>query len=122
MITSFTVLFGLLLYWLIGFVMRDLGSLPGPSYAELEKRLLEAALVAESQQVETSLNQTVQTIADLRRQQQALRDSAANAERTMNQLLELQRLSLQQGVKPTESEQEALAKSEQLFLATQEKA
>ncbi|RME96643.1 MAG: hypothetical protein D6766_00155 [Verrucomicrobia bacterium] len=120
LIASFTVLFGLLIYWLLGFVMRDLGTWPGPAYEVLEKQMLDKALVTESQQVESSLAETQQTIEDLRRQQQALRDSAANAERTMNQLLELQRLSLQQGVKPTESEQEALAKSEQLFLATQE--
>ena len=39
----------------------------------------------------------------------------------MNQLLELQRLALQRGVTPTQAEQTALAQSEQLFLANQQK-
>jgi hypothetical protein len=49
-----------------------------------------------------------------------LRDSTENSQRTMNQLLEFQRLSLEQGVSPSEEEQQALAESQQLFLANQQ--
>ena len=37
----FTLLLGLLIYWLLDFILADIGNLPGPSYAELEAEMLE---------------------------------------------------------------------------------
>jgi hypothetical protein len=50
-----------------------------------------------------------------------LRDSTSNSEKTMNQLLELQKLTLQQGRTPSPEESQALAQSQKLFLANQAK-
>ena len=37
----FSVAFGLLFFWLLGFVIQDIGSWPGPDHSELEERLLD---------------------------------------------------------------------------------
>ncbi len=41
MVYFFTVLFGALVYWLLGFVVRDIAAWLGPNYGEVEKRLLD---------------------------------------------------------------------------------
>ncbi|MBN2507140.1 MAG: hypothetical protein JXQ71_10630 [Verrucomicrobia bacterium] len=60
LVCGFSLLFGLLVYWVLGFVLRD--------------------------------------IAAHKQRQSVLRDRTLNSERTMNQLLELQRLTLQKGL------------------------
>ena len=117
----FTVLVGLLVYWLLGFVMRDIGTWPGPVYAEIEKSLSDGQLNQEATAVQKQMDETKRAIESRQQRQKVLRDSTSNSERTMNQLLELQRLALQRGVTPTQAEQTALAQSEQLFLANQQK-
>lgn len=115
----FTVLFGVLAYWLLGFAINDIGSWPGPNYADVEQRRLEPQLAARANDLQRKIDGTRRSIDDERARQQILRDSTANSQTTMNQLLEFQRLSLQKDVRPTPEEQQALAESQQRFLANQ---
>jgi hypothetical protein len=119
LIGFFSVLFGVLVYWLLGFVVRDLGTLPGPDYRALEQQLLDTNLLARAGSLRTQVEETQRAIQDQKQRQSVLRDSTDNSERTMTQLLELQRLNLQRGVTPSELEQRSLAESQQLFLANQ---
>jgi hypothetical protein len=121
LVGCFAVLFGLLIYWLLGFVMRDIGTWPGPVYSELEKRLSDATLTAEATAVQSQIDQTRRDIENRQQRQKVLRDSTSNSERTMNQLLELQKLTLQKGLTPSAEESRALAESERLFLTNQTK-
>jgi hypothetical protein len=115
----FTVLFGILAYWLLGFVIDDIGSWPGPSYEEVETRLLDPDLRSRALDLRQEFDDTQRSIVDQQARQQILRDSTANSQTTMNQLLEFQRLSLEKDVTPTPEEQQALADSQQRFLANQ---
>lgn len=115
-----TVLFGLLVYWLLGFIVGDIGSWPGPNYEDLETRLMDPQLRSRAEALRKQLDETQRSIADQQARQQILRDSTSNSQTTMNQLLEFQKLSLQQSVKPTSEEKQALADSEQRFLANQQ--
>ncbi len=117
----FTVILTILIYWLLGFVVGDIGSLPGPSYKDLEKRLLDQKLVRKAEDLESQIARAERTIKDQQKRQKLLRDSTNNSQRTMNQLLEIQRLSLRKNVKPTAEEQSVLAESEQLFLSNQKR-
>jgi hypothetical protein len=121
LVSFFSVLFGLLIYWLLGFVIRDIGTWPGPAYGEIEQRLGDAALMAESAALEKQLEEIRRAIASRQQRQQVLRDSTSNSERTMNQLLELQKLTLQKGLKPSADEINGLTESQRLFLANQTK-
>jgi uncharacterized membrane protein YccC len=118
----FAVLFGLLVYWLLGFAMRDIGTWPGPVYAELEQRLNDATRLSEATTTQKQIDETRRAIEQRQQRQKVLRDSTGNSERTMNQLLELQKLTLQKGLTPSADEAGALAESERLFLTNQTKS
>ncbi|HTI50199.1 MAG TPA: hypothetical protein VL475_04580 [Planctomycetaceae bacterium] len=115
----FTIILGVLIYWLLGFVLDDIGSWPGPDYAAVEQRLLDPALVARGETLQKRIGELERESADQKGRQEILRDSTANSQRTMNQLLEIQRLALQKGVTTTAQEQKSLAESEALFLENQ---
>jgi hypothetical protein len=115
----FTVLFGVLTYWLLGFLVDDISTWPGPEYQAIEDRMLDPDLVAESKSLAQQLEEVGRNIDTEQSRQAILRDSTNNAQTTMNQLLEFQRLSLQKGVTPTAEEQSALGESQQRFLANQ---
>lgn len=117
----FSLLFGLLLYWLLGFVLKDIGTWPGPVYSELEEQQLDPALRDEADSLKNQIADIKRSIAENQERQAELRDSTSNSETTMNQLVELQRLTLEKGMTPTEAEQTALGDSEQLFLANQQR-
>jgi predicted PurR-regulated permease PerM len=121
LVIVFSVLFGLLVYWLLGFVVRDIGTWPGPNYAEVEKGIIDQQLVERVKSLQEEIERVNREVDSRRQRQSVLRDSTGNSERTMNQLLESQRMKLQQGLKPAQQESEALAESQRLFLANQAK-
>lgn len=116
----FTVVLGVLCYWLISFVLSDVSDRPTPDYSAIEQEMLDESLVADSKDIDAKLASNARSIADERQRQQVLRESTAEAQRTMNQLLDFQRLALDKGVNPTPEEQKALADSQQLFLNNQQ--
>ena len=119
LIASLSVVLTILCFWLLGFVVDDIGSLPGPAYEQLEKRLLDQDIVKQEKALGEQIANIERKIATQSERQGLLRDSTANSQRTMNQLLEFQRLSLQKNVTPSTKEQQALAESQQRFLTNQ---
>ncbi|MEI6074715.1 MAG: hypothetical protein WCS94_04020 [Verrucomicrobiota bacterium] len=117
----FTVLFGILIYWLLGFAMRDIGTWPGPDYSDVEKSLSDARVAQEAATINSQIDDANRATASWQQRQKVLRDSTSNSEKTMNQLLELQRLTLQISLAPSPDESKALAESQRLFLANQTK-
>ncbi len=113
------VALALLCFWLIGFVVNDLGHLPGPNYIEMEERMLDQSLVERYGALKDSIRDTKRTIGEQQKRQTLLRDSTSNSQRTMNQLLAFQKLSLEKDVAPSVEEQQALAESQRLFLSNQ---
>lgn len=116
----FTVILSVLIYWLLGFALGDISTWPGPDYPTLEEQRLDARIVRAGAVLEEQWKLVESRIADQNAQQQLLRDSTENSQRTMTQLLEFQRLNLQQSIKPANEEQLALAESERRFLANQQ--
>lgn len=115
----FTAALGVLVYWLAGFVLDDIGAWPGPDYDALEAAELDRRLLADEQALRQQAESVDRKISEETAQQQSLRDSTENSQRTMNQLLEFQRLNLQKDVKPSSEEQQSLADAERRFLANQ---
>ena len=114
-----TLLVALLFYWLLGFVLADIGSIRGPQWREVEEARVDAGLRQQEESLQRQIQEIELAIRDSTNRQAVLRDSTDNSERTMNRLLEFQKLSLQKDVAPSEVEQEALAESQQLFLQRQ---
>jgi predicted RNA-binding Zn-ribbon protein involved in translation (DUF1610 family) len=119
LVLLFSLLLGVLCYWLLGFVVNDIGTWPGPSYRDVERRLVDQQLLRRAEDLQAQIQDINRAIADHRKRQDVLRDSTSASERSMGQLLEMHRLALQKNVTPSEAEQKALAESEQLFLANQ---
>lgn len=114
-IGTLTVTLTLLAFWLLGFVMDDIGTLRGPQYEDTEKKVVSQTLLDEAKGVEQQLAQVGREIADQQQRQQLLRDSTSGFQRTMNQLLSIQRAQL------PEAQQKTLSESLALFLANQKR-
>lgn len=115
----FSLVLGLLLVWLMGRVIDQVGEWPGPSYGDLEQSRLAPALIETEKRLKGEQADLRRRIEDRRARQTLLRDSTDNSQRTMNQLLEIHRLNLEKGVVPTADGQKALAEAERLFLTNQ---
>jgi len=113
------LLLGLLSYWLLGFVIRDVGDIRGPAWEEVEKKHLDPALVRQQTQLEEQLESIKREIANQTERQSLLRDATRTAQTTIDQLLQMQKLSLEKGIPFPESETEALRKAREAFLAGQ---
>ncbi|MGC9326758.1 MAG: hypothetical protein ACP5I1_03915 [Candidatus Hinthialibacter sp.] len=117
----FSGLFTLLLIWLLGFVQRDISKMPGPDYQAIEDQYIDQSLRDQLEAVKKQSETLQRQINNQREIQDILRNSTNNSQQTMNQLLGMHRHNIEQGVKPTEAEQNALAESEKIFLENQKK-
>src|SRR5262249_16701527 len=110
----FTVVLTVLLYWLLGFIVDDIGTAPGPEHAKVEERLLDPPLVKRSRDLQAKPADVNRQIRDQRSRQAILADSTASSQKTMNQLLEIQKLALQKNVTPGPDELKSLESSKEL--------
>ena len=94
----FSAIFAILSFWLTGFVVDDIGTWPGPVYKELEDRRLDRDIVKQAEALQRQIADTQRRIVDQKARQELLRDSTANSQTTMNQLLEFQRSSLEKNI------------------------
>ncbi len=116
----FTVLWGLLVFSSLGLLVQDINSIPGPNYEQIEAQYVDPELVEASETLSQRLNTLEVNIADLEEEQRILEDGSRNLQQTIDQLLEIQRLSISQGIPWSETDQETLAVSQQRFLENQE--
>src|SRR5207249_4622875 len=112
-------LLGLLIFWLLGFVLEDIASIPGPNYADIERRHVDLTLVSKQQQMSKQLADLEQEIANNQEQQRLIGDSSQNLQRTINQLVELQKLSMQKSVSLSDAEKNNLSASLTQFFSNQ---
>jgi hypothetical protein len=119
LIHLFTVTLGVLVFWLLGFVLEDIESIKGPDYAKVEIKYVDQLLVDKGKKINDQMHDLERMIADKHEQQHLVGDSSQNLRQTINQLIELQRLSLQKQVTLSESEKEHLSASLKQFLEDQ---
>lgn len=118
----FTALFGLLIFWLLGFVLADLRNAEGPDYATIEREHVDAALVARSNQQTKELEVLDRKIADRQEARTVVAETSRNLQQTIDQLIELERLGIEKGVTFSEENQGRFDDSLALFLDNQRKA
>ena len=114
-----SAIFGVLWFWLLGFVTKDIGSLPGPGFAAVQARYLDAGLAARQTSLTENLKGIEDTIANKRQQQDILKSSADSLQNTLNQLLSIQRQNQERGVTLPAEQQQALLESQTSFLENQ---
>jgi predicted RNA-binding Zn-ribbon protein involved in translation (DUF1610 family) len=118
-IRLFTLLLGVLIYWLLQFLVQDIRTIPGPDFAALEQQYLDQQQVARLADHDQELADLTRVIENQQQKQRVVGDSSRNLQETMAQLLELQRLSLQKNLALSETDQANFSNTLNLFLENQ---
>lgn len=111
----------MLIFWLLGFLVKGIESTKCPDYAEIERRHIDQSVLMKMALLEKQIAEQERLLANKREEQRLDGDSSQNFQRTINQLLELQNLSIQKAVSFTEAEKENLSVSLKHFLESQKK-
>ena len=121
LVFGFGVLLTVLLVWLLGFVVSDIGDLPGPDFKAIERKYVSQDTVDILADLEKEMRALQVQIDNQKEVQGILSTSTQSSQETMNQLVAIHKLNLEKDVKPTEVEQQALARSEAQFLENQKR-
>ncbi len=115
------VLLGVLFFWLLGFVVTDIRTLPfSPSYQEFREKELEPDLEQRLEATRLSLEEIRRNLRVLEARQEMAQEGIRTLEATMRQLAEMQKLSIQKNAALGESERASLEKALSSFLESQE--
>lgn len=121
LVTVLNIVLAVLVYWLLGFIIDDISNQPAPTLEKVQKNFQNQALVKEREALSTQITKHSQSIAALQKQQEILQASINGYKDTMNQLLDLQKASLQKGTEFTTESQQNLANATKLYLDNQQK-
>src|SRR3989338_7074078 len=98
LVMGLNILLGLLIFWLLGFLMDDISSQPGPNLTEIQKKYQDPVLVKQKESFNIQISKLSGTIDERQKQQSILQTSINSYRDTMNQLLDLQKASIQKGI------------------------
>jgi hypothetical protein len=110
---------GLLLFWFLGFLVRDIESAPGPDLSPIRDRFVDPSLLTQQAELTRQSAELDRSLSNKRAEQQLAGDASENLQRTINQLVELQRLSLQKEVAMTDADRANLGTSLNRFMESQ---
>lgn len=113
------LILGVLLFWLLGFITKDIGTLPEPELSKVRAKYVDAKLVEKQKSLNETLTGMKENIRNWQEQQDILKDSTDNLQNTINQLLSIQKQSLEKGLVLSEESQQVLAESQTSFLNNQ---
>ena len=116
LVITLTILLGLLIYWLLGFVMDDIGNQAGPSLQEVQKKYQDPTLVKNKESFNHQLDKLVAKVDQQKQQQDILQTSINSYRDTMNQLLDLQKASIQKGITFSPESEKNLQQVTSLYL------
>ena len=113
------VALGILAYWLLGFLVQDIRSVPGPEYEQFAKRHVPADLTRKRETLQASIETLRREESARQETQRITADASHNLQRTMQQLIELQKLSTERQVALTDGDRANLAANLEQFLKFQ---
>jgi predicted RNA-binding Zn-ribbon protein involved in translation (DUF1610 family) len=114
-----SVLLGVLLYWFLGFITKDIDSLRGPDRSKVEVKYVDAELVERQESLNESLDGIRENIRNKQEEQGILKDGTNSLQNTINQLLSIQKQNIERGRDLSEQQQQILAESQSMFLENQ---
>ena len=120
-IRLFTLVFAVLVFWLLGFLVEDIDAIPGPRYETVEARYVDKALVEKSESLAKQIDELSHRIDNQTETQRLLGASSQNLQQTITQLLELQKLGIEKNISFSDKEQANVSTSLNLFLENQKK-
>jgi len=114
-----SLILAVLLFWLLGFLTKDIGSLRGPDFSKVQADYVDAELVGKQKSLKESLDAIRKNIRNKREQQGILKDSTNNLQNTINQLMSIQKQNVERNLNLSAKQQQILAESQTLFLENQ---
>jgi hypothetical protein len=118
-IRLFTVILAVLIYWVLGFLVQDIQSIQGPDYGEIEKVHVDQGRVAKQKALAEGISDLDRDIQDKSDEMRIVSDSSQNLQKTINQLIELRKLTVEKSVSLPQAEQANLSGSLAHFLESQ---
>ncbi len=118
-IRLFTVILAILIYWVLGFFVEDIESIKGPQYDEIEKTHVDQQLVVKQKKLRSDIARVDRSITNKQDEMKIVSDSSRNLQKTISQLIELQKLTVQKSMSLPEKEQATLSGSLSHFLESQ---
>jgi predicted RNA-binding Zn-ribbon protein involved in translation (DUF1610 family) len=122
LVLLFSVGVSVLAFWLLGYVLRDIDQIDGPSYQSMVTEALPPQLIEQQEQLAEQRQENQIRKKEVEKRRDLLRQSVENSQQTINQLLELQRLSLEKDAQLSSDQQNALAENLQSFLDRQQQS
>lgn len=116
-----TIILAVLLFWVLGFMVEDIRSIPGPDFKLIEQEYLDSDLVQRYLKLDKQIADLNRDINNQKEKQRVLGDSSHNLQQTITQLLELQKLGLEKNIASSATEQSNFISSLNLFLDNQRK-
>ena len=113
------LILGVLLYWLLGFITRDIGSLRGPDFSIVQAKYVNAQLRENQKSLEEKLAALNKQIGNKRGRQNILEKGTRSLQTTINQLLSIQKLNIERNLTLPEQQQKVLVDSQTMFLENQ---
>lgn len=114
-----SVVLGVLLYWLLGFITKDIGSLRGPDFSIVQAKYVNAQLRENQKSLEEKLATLNKQIGNKRGRQNILEKGTRSLQTTINQLLSIQKLNIERNLTLPEQQQKVLVDSQTMFLDNQ---
>ena len=114
-----SLILGVLLFWLLGFLTKDIGSLRGPDFSKVQTDYIDAELVRKQNSLKENIDVIKNNIRNKREQQAILKDSTNSLQNTINQLLSIQKQNIERSLTLSDEQQQTLVESQALFLENQ---
>ena len=121
LIHIFTVVLAVLVFWVLGFLVEDVESIQGPRYPDVEKQFVDQALVEKEKTLSDDMADLDRTISNKSEEMRIVSDSSQNLQKTMEQLMELQKITVQKSPALSGQDQASLSETLSRFLRSQEK-
>ena len=119
LINFFTVVLAVLVYWALGFIVDDIGSIEGPRYRDIEPRFVDPSMTERSKKLAEEIAGADRAIAAKREEMRIISDSSSNLQGTISQLIELRKLAIQKTPSAPDGEPASLSESLAGFLESQ---
>lgn len=113
------VVLAVLLYWLLGFITKDIGSIRGPDFSKVQMEYVNAQLRENQKSLEEKLATLNKQISNKRGRQNILEKGSRSLQTTINQLLSIQKLNIERNLTLPEQQQKVLVDSQTMFLDNQ---
>ena len=119
MIVGFGIAVGVLAFWLLGYILRDIDRVEGPNYNQMLEVGLPKELQDDRMMITAQLAEVKQKIASTEQRRRLTGQTTSDSQQTINQLLELKRNADQNETTLSNEQKQALTDSLKLFLDNQ---